>query len=359
MNKGSFRTSIAIVMRAVSPMAKPFLALTLGVIILSQHVSLKAQDGASGANPAPSAVTQSATTPGPLSDVYLINPNDVLDVFVFDVAELSHTYTVSPSGVISVPLLPQPVQAAGLTPDQVARAMEEAFRQSGRLRRPEIQVSVKQSSHPLTVTVDGAVKTPLVLSVPGRVRLVDILTQCGGLSDDAGNNVTISRGPLALRDLAQEGGASTTPTLTLLAKKVMDGSDPASTVMVWPGDRVSVERAGIFYILGEVKTPGGYTLNRGRDELTVLRALALAGDLTGVASKGKAVIIRKDPGAPQGRNEIKLDLGSILAGHSPDPVLQADDILFVPGSGGKKALRAVEGVPQMALGGAGAALVVH
>ena len=238
-----------------------------------------------------------------------------------------------------MPLLPTPVRAAGLTPDQFARAMEEAFRQSGRLRRPEIAVSVKQS-RTSSVAVDGAVKNPLILPEIGRTRLVDILTQCGGLADDAGTNVTITRGPLALRDLAAEGGLAT-PTLTIELKKVMDGSDPASTIAVWPGDRVSVERErpDVYYVLGEVKTPGGYTLKNGRDELTVLRALALAGDVTGVAKKSKAMIIRKDPKAPQGREEIKLDLQSILLGRSPDPKLQADDILFVPGSGGKKALQ--------------------
>ena len=91
---------------------------------------------------------------------------------------------------------------------------------------------------------------------------------------------------------------------------------------------------------------------------------ALAGDgiqdLTGVAKKSKAVIIRKDPKSPQGRLEINLDLKSILIGKSPDPILQADDILFVPGSGGKKALKALSGVPAQALGSAGAAaLIVH
>ena len=74
--------------------------------------------------------------------------------FVYDVPELSHTYNVSSSGVVSVPLLPTPLQAAGLTPDQFARSMEEAFRQSGRLRRPEIAVSLRQS-RTLSVTVDG------------------------------------------------------------------------------------------------------------------------------------------------------------------------------------------------------------
>ncbi len=158
-----------------------------------------------------------------------------------------------------------------------------------------------------------------------------------------GTNVTITRGPLALRDLAAEGGVAT-PTLTIELKKVMDVSDPASTIAVWPGDRVSVERArpDVYYVLGEVRSPGGYTLKKGHEELTVLRALALAGDATGVAKKSKAMIIRKDPKGPQGREEIKLDLKSILVGKSPDPKLQADDILFVPGSNGKKALHTLD-----------------
>ena len=114
-----------------------FLTLVLGFIIV-QHAIVKAQDPGPGAKSAPYAPAPSTApappSPAPLSDEYLINPDDVLDVYVYDVPELSHTYTVSPSGAVTVPLLPKPLQAAGLTPDQFARAMEEAFRQ---LRSPE------------------------------------------------------------------------------------------------------------------------------------------------------------------------------------------------------------------------------
>jgi hypothetical protein len=72
------------------------------------------------------------------------------------------------------------------------------------------------------------------------------------------------------------------------------------------------------------------------------------------------MIIRKDPQAAQGRDEIDVDLKSILAGRSPDPKLQADDILFVPGSGGKKALHTLAGVPSTIVGGAAStAILVH
>jgi polysaccharide export outer membrane protein len=339
-----------------------FLLLALGFIMINPQAILKAQDPVLGpkSNPSAPALTTPPGAPSapPASDEYLLSPDDILDIYVYDVPELSHTYAVSPSGTVTVPLLPQPLPAAGLTPDQFARAMEAAFRDSGRLRHPEIAVSVKQSRN-RSVTVDGAVKNPLVLSVTWRTKLIDIFPQCGGLADDAGANVTITRGPIALRDLAAEGKPAT-PALTLELKKVMDGSDQASATEVWPGDRVSVERAGVFYIMGEVRSPGGYTLKNGRDELTALRALALAGDVTSVARRSKVTIIRKDPKAAKGREEINLDLKSILAGRSPDPKLQADDILFVPGSGGKKALRTLVGVPATVVGGAAStALIVH
>jgi polysaccharide export outer membrane protein len=341
---------------------KIFLVFALCFIGIGQQTTLQAQDPAQGSKSVPSApvleAPRTTPSPGPVPIEYLINRGDVLDVYVYDVPELSHTYNVGPTGDVSMPLLETPVQAVGLTPDQFARALEGAYRQAGRLRRPEIAVSVKQPAHALSVTVDGAVRNPAVLLVSGRTKLIDVLTQCGGVTNEAGTTVTITRGPIALRDLAAEGEPAT-PILTLDFKKVSDGSDPASATSLWPGDRVTVGMAGVYYVMGEVKAPGGYNLKTGRDELTVLRAIALAGDLTVVAKKDKALIIRKDPKAPHGRDEIKLDLKSILIGKSPDPILQADDILFVPGSNSKKALHALSTVPATVVGQAGTAAIIY
>lgn len=257
------------------------LSLALAFSVASRPATMKAQDAVPGATSSPSVTMPAApaaglSTSSPATE-YLINPGDVVDVSVYDVPELSHTYTVSPSGTVTVPLLPQPIQAAGLTSEQFARALEEAFRQSGRLLRPAISVTLKQSLNS-SVAVEGAVKTPQIVFEIGRVRLIDALTQCGGLTDDAGKTVTITRGSLGMRDLARDGGHAT-PTLTVELKKVMDVSDPASTIEVWPGDRVSVERKqpDVYYVLGEVRSPGGYTIKNGHEELTFLRALAIVG----------------------------------------------------------------------------------
>ena len=264
-------------------------------------------------------------------------------MYVYDVPELSREYIVNSAGNVTVPLLPKPVRAAGLSPDQFARALEHSFRQAGSLSRPQITVTVKQSRRSV-VTVEGAVKSPQVVPVIGRTQLLSVLSQCGGLADDHGSTVTVSRGALAMHDLAVEGGQAT-PTVTVELKKLMDGNDPMSQFAVWPGDRVSVERAGIFYVLGQVGRPGGYNLTSAKEQVTILEALAIAGDITFVAKGSKAVIIRKDPTAPTGRKEIALNLGHILAGRSPDQVLQSNDILYVPASGGKRAIRTLASVP--------------
>ncbi len=333
------------------------LGLAIGLIAISGCPILRAQDTAQGSKPSPAASEKqpaAATPVAPQDDQIEISPKDVLDIYVYDVPELSRSYDVSPSGMVTMPLLEQPVHAVGLTPDQFARALEEAFRQSGRLRRPEIAVSIKQTRNS-SVAVDGGIKTPQVLQVVGRTKLVDILSQCGGLADDAGSEVTVTHGPLALRDLPSEGGQAT-QTLTLELKKVLDGNDPASSTLVWPGDRVSVTRAGVFYILGDVRSPGGYTLGAPHSDLTVLRALALAGDANRTAKKNKAMIIRKDPKAPNGREEIALNLKDIMSGRKPDPKLQANDILYVPSSGGKRALQTLTNVPATL---ATSAVIVH
>jgi len=327
------------------------IVLLFAIVFVASAQGLQAQDPAqiettTNASTASTSTRDSSplansTLPPPTSNEYLISPEDTLDIYIYDVPELSRDYLVNALGNITVPLLPEPVHAAGLTTEQIARLLEERFRQTGRLSHPEVTVTIKQSRRSV-VSVEGAVKVPQVLPVIGRTKLIAIIAQCGGLADDHGSTVTIVRGALA-RNNAAEGESSSSITLHL--KNLMDVSDPVSQFEVWPGDRVSVERAGIFYVLGQVGRPGGYNLKSPQEQVTVLEALAIAGDVTSVAKKSKAVIMRKDPTAPSGRQEVALNLGDILAGRSPDRVLQNNDILYIPASGEKRALQTFFGVP--------------
>src|SRR5208337_1342244 len=161
-------------------------------------------------------------------DEYRINPEDVLDVYIFDSPDISHEYTVNTAGTITIPLLGDPVKAAGLSPAQLSRALEEDFRNSGRLRHPEITVSVKQSRRSVVV-VEGAVRLPQVVQVIGRTKLIFILTEAGGVSDDAGNTVTTTRGALGLRDSSSQNGPPASTVVTDL-KQLIDGDLPNSNI---------------------------------------------------------------------------------------------------------------------------------
>ncbi len=97
---------------------------------------------ASSAPTPPSTVSASIAQTLP-SDDYVISPEDVLDVYVYDVPELSREYVVSTGGNVTVPLLAKPIPAAGLSPDQFARALERSFQDAGTLSRPQISVAVK------------------------------------------------------------------------------------------------------------------------------------------------------------------------------------------------------------------------
>ena len=341
-----------------SPAAAVLLAFALALCVGSAGALLRAQNPAQDSKTDLSAVSTAPAAGTPLagrSAEYLISTEDVLDVYVYDVPELSREYTVNAAGTITVPLLPKPIVAAGLSPDQLARSLEEDFRQAGRLSHPQITVSIKQSRSSV-VAVEGAVKSPQVVPVIGRTKLLSVLTLCGGRADDGGSTITVTRGELALHDLAQEG-APASPTVTVEFKKLMDPNDPTSKFEVWPGDRVSVEHAGLFYVLGQVTRPGGYNLKSADEQVTILEALALAGDATPIAKIDKTMLIRKNPKAPNGREEIALNVKNILAGRSPDGTLRADDILYIPSSKAKRTIRGLGIAGQSMASAAGAAVI--
>jgi polysaccharide export outer membrane protein len=102
-----------------------------------------------------------------------------------------------------------------------------------------------------------------------------------------------------------------------------------------------VQRAGIVYVLGGVNRAGGFVLSNEQEQMTVLKAIALAGNITHEAKPTKAVIIRKAPGAPGGRQEVRIDLKKVLSNRAPDQQLSASDILYVPESGVRRTLDTV------------------
>jgi polysaccharide export outer membrane protein len=287
---------------------------------------------------------QEAPTPAAAARHYLIAPDDLLEVYIVDVPELSRTYRVEPDGSLKFPFLKTPVAAAGMTLEEFAAAVAGGLKESGAVSRAQVSASLKETRFS-AVAVTGAVNKPQVYAVRGTARLLDVLAEAGGLSDAAGPVVQITRGEAAKR--AAPGEPS---SLRLKVSELLSSSVQRHNVTIYPGDTVTVPLAEVIYVVGAVNRPGGFALSATRPSVSVLQALALAEDVKATAKKERALIIRR--GAENtGREEIALNLGKILQGKSPDPVLEPNDILFVPESGGKKALlRSAEAAVQMATG---------
>jgi polysaccharide export outer membrane protein len=323
--------------------------------------ALRAEDGRSSLPSNPSATSESpdrGESPNlRQGQAYFINPDDVLLIQAFDVPEVSREYRVSAAGTITLPLLAHRVTAAGLTPDQLAQVIAEKYRVAGLLSDPQITVAVKES-RAYSIAITGAVKRPQIHPLFGQTTLLDVLSQAEGLADDAGNTAIITRGDRSMQILSQDGKCresgkenGCSPTLSVDIRRLLDTGDPALNVDVFPGDRVTVQRAGIIYVAGAVNRPGGFPLRDDHEDMTVLKAVALAEGLKSTAVGKKAMIIRKDSESSGQRKEISVDLKKLLGGKETDPAMYPNDILFVPDSTGKKAaLRGVEAAIQITTG---------
>lgn len=288
---------------------------------------------------------------------YRIGAEDLLEITVFEAPELNRTLRVAASGEISLPLLGA-VRAGGLTPYELERVLEELLRRRY-LKDPHVGVYVRElQSHP--VSVFGAVKKPGVFQIRGAKTLIEVLSLAEGLADDAGDTVIVMRsGNLqpgeAKKSGNPEAGEPPAPTkpgdgdasspqpalqpaasVEINLKQLLESGDPRSNVPVYPGDILKVTRAGIVYVVGEVKKPGGFVL-QNNENISVLQAIALGEGLTRTAARQRARIIRTEEATGE-RREIPLNLEKILQGQAPDPLLQPKDIVFVPNSTAKSAL---------------------
>jgi polysaccharide export outer membrane protein len=229
------------------------------------------------------------------------------------------------------------------------------------MKDPHVSVFVREmQSHP--VSVMGAVRRPGVFQIRGSKTLLEILSLAEGLADDAGETVIILRGaalspepdratdhmavadhPSSAAQRADEvrvasselNGSLSSPenAVRVNLKDLLESADSRNNPVVHPGDIVKVTRAGVVYVIGEVRKPGGFAL-KSSESISVVQALALSEGLTRTAAKGNARIIRTDPRNGE-RKETPIDLGKILTGKAPDPMLEAKDIVFVPNSAAK------------------------
>jgi len=280
---------------------------------------------------------------------YLLGPDDQLEISGPELTEFGNKPArIDSDGNIQAPLVGR-IHVAGLTVQQVEQQLNGALKKY--IREPQVVVNVAEvRSQPVSVL--GAVNTPGVHQIQGHKTLLEMLASAGGIRQDAGYSVRITRQlewgciPLPVATLDPSGQFS---VAEVNLKKIMEAKDPAENIQILPHDVISVPKAEMVYVIGDVRRSGGFVLGE-HQSISVLQALSLAEGLNGTADTRHAKILRLEREADQ-REELPVDVKSLLSGKKQDVSLQADDILFIPGSTGKKAaMRAAEAVIQAGTG---------
>jgi polysaccharide export outer membrane protein len=254
---------------------------------------------------------------------YSIGPQDLLSITILEAPELSRDVRVAPDGTVNLPYLAERVRLQGLSLSQAEALIKKKYQEAGILNQPNITISLKELvSKP--VTVMGSVRNPGVFQLGAELPLMRVLTQAGGITDDAGTLVQVVR-------------AGTTSQDQVIQVRIEDlrMGRLESNIPVYGGDTVNVLPAGAIYIVGAVNRPGRHTLHGDTDQMTLLRMIAQAEDLKRTAKPEATVILRKDPDGKS--REIPVDLKKILQRKAPDVAVMTNDVIFVPDSLGKRA----------------------
>jgi len=254
-----------------------------------------------------------ADSTGPSAEIKL-GAGDLIEVSVYNVPELSTKARIGNSGDVYLPLVDY-VHVGDLTTEEAQSLLEKRLEDGGFVRNPHVTIFVDESNSQ-GVTVLGEVAKPGIYPDLGDHKLYEIISEAGGFTPMAARKAAIIR-----RNRAEAIQVNLPRNLS---------EDLTGNVEVLPGDTITVPKAPIIYVVGDVGRPSGLLVDNGT--LTVLQALALAGGTNRTAKMGGARIIRK---GPTGMTETRVQLKKMLEAKAPDITLQADDILFVPVSGGR------------------------
>jgi len=258
---------------------------------------------ASGALPGVMPVQAATTSATPLANQsmlypgedFKLGPGDLIAVRVF-MQEYSQTARLGLDGSVELPFIGS-VPLEGLTVRAAQTLIADRLRTGEFFKNPEVTIQVLESLNG-SVTIAGEVKA--VVPITGARRLIDVLSAAGGLPAAASHTVKIVR-PGVPEPIVVNLGAD------------MAASDQA-TLLVYPRDIIQIARAGVVYVLGAFAHQ-------------LLQLAALSGGINYEGRYGDLRLIRT---VGTERKVVEVDIKKVRDGKAPDPVLQPNDIVFLP-----------------------------
>lgn len=241
---------------------------------------------------------------------YVIGPQDVLSITVFDQASLSSKYTVETDGTFTFPLVGR-VKAAGLTLRDFEGELKRRLA-DGYFKDPQLSVAIEEYRSQ-RIFIVGEVRQPGTVALAGGMTLIEVLARAGSTLPTASGEVLVVRpaekadGPLLPDTKASE--------VIRVSLRELESGAGTHNVQLRDGDTVYVPQAAFVYVFGQVKNPGSYPVQR---DTTVLQALSLAGGVTEMGAMNRIRVVRVINGQ---KKEIRM---------KPTDLVTGGDTLIVP-----------------------------
>jgi polysaccharide export outer membrane protein len=230
---------------------------------------------------------------------YVIGPQDVLSIAVFDQADLGGKYTVELDGSFTFPLVGR-IQAGGMTIRNFETALKERLAE-GFFKNPQVTVAIEQYRSQ-RVFVTGEVRGPGAYPLTGEMTLIEALAKAGSTTPTASEEVVVVRGTKGTNAPAVPDAAGAREILRFNLKDLQSGVTDVRNIDLRDGDTIYVARAELVYVFGQVKNPASYPI---KTDTTVLQALSLAGGVTPNGAMNRAKVIRVVNGTKKELN-VKL-----------------------------------------------------
>jgi polysaccharide export outer membrane protein len=267
--------------------------------------SAAAEPAQTAASPASAPASQSMLYPG---EDFKLAPGDLIAVHVFLQPDYQATVRVGQDGSAQLPFIGS-VHVEGLSVRAAQALIADRLRMGQFYEDPEVTIQVMDTVNSSAI-ITGEVRATVPVSSPRSLR--EVLLVAGGLPATASHTVKIVRPGVAEPIVVELG--------TDLA------SSTTASILVQPHDIIQISRASVVYVLGAFPRQGAVPLDQATP-LTLLQLAALSG---GINFEGAYADLRLIRTVGTERKVVKVDIKKIRDGRAPDPLLQANDIIFLP-----------------------------
>jgi polysaccharide biosynthesis/export protein len=267
-------------------------------------------------------------------DVYL-DEGDLITVRLYASVDYNPSSRIDLDGNVILPLIGK-LKLEGLSVHQAQDLIAERLVSAGIYRDPQVSILITESPNAVATLV-GEIHG--IVPIVGQRRLYEVLALSGGTGGGGGTGTTVI--------VSGGGGLPPTASHVITINRpgeaqpiVVDlGTDPAKSslanIPIFPKDTIVVPRVGVVYLLGAFKIQGAIPLQQN-SPMTLMKVAALAG---GPGFEGKNSDLRIIRSTGLTRQVVRVDIKKVINGKAPDPVLQAEDIVFLPSSAMKAAIK--------------------